>query len=201
MAFVTTIARFSVFWRSGVHRRTPLRWIIMNYTYGEYGGRPVTVIAGLVLRKRYTRYVFVVTSTPLDCVSVMDAVFSWDRKCNTCYSCECGSPTDNLCGCHNCRLWNDSRAAHATSYENWDFSNLESSKYVLAIWNHTTPRNALLLLGGCHQAPSVRGHATTTSLWFDKFTPYVILLWLVISKCKRLGTLMFIGPCIILIVE
>jgi len=53
----------------------------MNYTCDEYGGMrltPVTIIAGLVLRKMYvyTRYVFLVTSSPLDCVSTMEAVFS-----------------------------------------------------------------------------------------------------------------------------
>jgi len=49
----------------------------MNYTYDEYGGMrltPVNVIAGLVLRKRYTRYVFLVTSSSVDCISTMEAV-------------------------------------------------------------------------------------------------------------------------------
>jgi hypothetical protein len=76
--------RCSVFRRRGVHRRAPLWLMLMEYTYEEYGGMrltPVAVIAGLVLHKRHTHYVFLVASSTLDCFSTMEVVFSWDKKC------------------------------------------------------------------------------------------------------------------------
>lgn len=116
---------------------------------------PVTVIAGLVLRKRYTRYVFLVTSSPLDCVSTMEAVFSWDRKCNTRYSCEFGSPTDctdtNRWGCHNCSCGTRACSPHDIAR---DLGLLQPRVVEIRIDDlnpYNDSRNPLLLLGGFPQ--------------------------------------------------
>ena len=102
-------ARCSVIWRRRVHSRTSLSWMIMEYTYDEYGDvpvAPVPVIVGLVLRKGNTHYIFLVTSSSLDCASTIEAMSSWDMKFNTYDTCECGSPTEctdtSQWGCHNC---------------------------------------------------------------------------------------------------
>lgn len=134
----------SVFWRRGVHSRAPLWWIVMEYTY-EYGCMRltlVTVIAGLVLRKRNTQYVFLVRSSPFDFISTTEAVFSWERSVvNVCRPRTVRTP---ICEDAIIAVVEREPVAHTMSHENWDFSNRESSKYVLTIWIHTVIHRTLV---------------------------------------------------------